>query len=81
MGESGVSTRYLTPHAIATTIVHPQTSLTGGTPLPEPVKLGSDGWESMTTASWSDDDRMAHLRSLWSRLVDAVQDGADSVAA
>lgn len=54
---------------------------TAGAPLPEPVKLTSEGWDSMTTANWSEDDRMAHLRRLWSRLVDAVQEGVDSAAA
>ncbi|MEN3281462.1 MAG: hypothetical protein V7607_2602 [Solirubrobacteraceae bacterium] len=52
-----------------------------GVPLPEPVTLSSEGWDSMTSVAWSDDDRMAHLRRLWFRLVGAVQEGADSVAA
>jgi hypothetical protein len=52
-----------------------------GVPLPGPVTLTSQNWESMTPVTWSDDDRMAHLRGLWLRLIDAIAADAASAAA
>jgi hypothetical protein len=47
-------------------------------PLP---KLNSDSWELMSPASWTHEQRKAHLRLLWSRLIAVVQEGASAVAA
>ena len=53
----------------------------GGTPLPGPLRLTAETWDQMTSTTWSEDQRMAHLRGLWSRLIHAVQDAANSAAA
>ncbi len=52
-----------------------------GVPLPSTVSLDSDGWDLMSIVPWPEDQRMAHLRQLWSRLVGAVQESAGAVAA
>lgn len=52
-----------------------------GSPIAQPLALDKAGWESMTTASWDDDVKMTHLRTLWSRVIDAVQADAVSDAA
>ncbi len=52
-----------------------------GAPLPGKVLLNSDGWETMTAVTWSEDQRMAHLHRLWLRLVAATQHAANVAAA
>jgi hypothetical protein len=54
---------------------------TAGVPLTGKVALDSEGWEAMTSATWSEDRRMAHLHTLWLRLIAATQDAAGVVAA
>jgi hypothetical protein len=51
-----------------------------GVPLSGPVALASS-WEDMTAAEWPDEERMAHLRHLWSQLIGALQSDAGSIAA
>jgi hypothetical protein len=52
-----------------------------GHPLPNPLELSADGWESMSVAAWDDDRKMSHLRLLWSRIVASLESGANSAAA
>ena len=52
-----------------------------GHPLPNPLELSADGWESMSAAAWDDDRKMSHLRLLWSRIVASLESGANSAAA
>jgi hypothetical protein len=54
---------------------------TAGTPLPGIVRLDSEGWETMTAATWSEDARMAHLHRLWLRLIAATDQAANVAAA
>jgi hypothetical protein len=54
---------------------------TAGVPLAGKVSLDSEGWETMTAITWSEDQRMAHLHTLWLRLIAATQDAAGVVAA
>lgn len=54
---------------------------TAGVPLPGNVLLDSDGWDVMTSATWSEDERMAHLHTLWLRLIAATQHAASAAAA
>lgn len=54
---------------------------TAGVPLTGKVALDSEGWDAMTAVTWSEDQRMAHLHTLWLRLIAATQDAAGVVAA
>jgi hypothetical protein len=51
-----------------------------GVPLTGALALASS-WEDMTAADWPDENRMAHLRHLWSQLIGALQSDARSIAA
>ena len=44
-----------------------------GTPITQPVGLDVDGWDLLTPAGWDEDRKMAHLRLLWTRIVDSLQ--------
>jgi len=52
-----------------------------GAPITQNISLDAEGWEQISPASWDDDRKMAHLRTLWSRVIDAVQADAISDAA
>jgi hypothetical protein len=52
-----------------------------GMPLSQPIDLDAAGWDSLTSAAWDDDRKMAHLRLLWSRIIDSLQSSASSQAA
>jgi hypothetical protein len=54
---------------------------TAGVPLTGKVALDTEGWDAMTAVTWSEDQRMAHLHTLWLRLIAATQDAAGVVAA
>jgi hypothetical protein len=54
---------------------------TAGVPLTGKVALDTEGWDAMTAVMWSEDQRMAHLHTLWLRLIAATQDAAGVVAA
>jgi hypothetical protein len=52
-----------------------------GVPLPAKLVLDTDGWETMTAVSWSEDECMMHLHKLWLRLITATEEAARVVAA
>jgi hypothetical protein len=58
-----------------------ETYTSGDVPMTQPIQLDAEGWESLTSAAWDDDRKMAHLRLLWSCIIDSLQSGAASRAA
>jgi len=52
-----------------------------GMQITDPVSLDVDGWDSLTTAAWDDDLKIAHLRLLWGRIIDSLQSASASAAA
>jgi len=58
-----------------------ETYTAGGVSMPQPIALNADGWDSLTSAAWDDDRKMAHLRLLWTRIIDSLQSGAAAEAA
>lgn len=51
----------------------------GGTPLATPIRISA--WERMTSSDWSEDQRMAHLRRVWTALIGAQRRAAAVAAA
>jgi hypothetical protein len=49
--------------------------------ITHPVGLDADGWDELTTARWDEDRKMAHLRTLWVRVIDSAEAVAASRAA
>lgn len=52
-----------------------------GLPITQNVKLDAEGWDLLTSANWDDDQRMAHLRLLWSRVLRSIEASASDSAA